>query len=243
VLAARGGWEWRPPAWLLFAGALAPAAVGLALTAAREGRRGVGALLGRLLVWRVGPGWYAAALLLPLALAAAGFASLALATGAPARPALSPLGAIAAFAGWMLAVPLEELGWRGYALPRLQARWSALASGILLGLVWAAWHLPVLLLQPARAPGGAAAGLALFAAGVVVASLLLTWLYNGTRGSLLLTSVFHAAVNATAVALPVPPGNAVTYAVTVTLLGAVLVAALAARYGAADLGPRARVVA
>lgn len=241
VLAARGLSAWRPPPALLLVGALAPAITAVALSGTLRGRDGLRALLGGLLVWRMRWTWYAAALMLPWMLALSGFGLLGLITQpAPAVPAVAPGTALASFAGWLLVVPLEELGWRGFALPRMQVRWGALVSGALLGAVWGLWHLPILLLQPGRAPGGLF-GVPLFVASVMAASLLLTWLFNGTGGSLLATSIFHAGINSAAVALPVPTAHAESYAVAVTAVGAALVAVLAARLGAAHLSPRPRV--
>ncbi len=86
----------------------------------------------------------------------------------------------------------EEVGWRGYALPRLQADWGALRSSFVLGLLWVFWHLPVFFIagtSQSEMPFVA------FALWVVALSILFTWVYNGTGGSLLLVILAHGAVN------------------------------------------------
>ena len=83
----------------------------------------------------------------------------------------------------------EELGWRGFLLPRLQLRRSALASALLVALVWLPWHLPELVSDPGQRP------LLPFAIYVVALSVILAWIYNGTRGSLPVVILFHAAFN------------------------------------------------
>jgi membrane protease YdiL (CAAX protease family) len=86
----------------------------------------------------------------------------------------------------------EELGWRGYALPRLQARYGSLAASLILGALWAAWHL-----INATIPGMGAYwhSFAAFALFVIPQTILFTWLANRTRGSVLLAWLFHAAIN------------------------------------------------
>ncbi len=123
----------------LLLGACGPSLAGLLLTGLREGRLGLGGLLGRLLKWRVGWQWYAAVLLGTPAL---GLLAVALhgAFGGPPltfSPALPWFFLPVALLLGLLGGPLnEEIGWRGYALPRLQAERDALSSGIVLGLVW-----------------------------------------------------------------------------------------------------------
>jgi uncharacterized protein len=88
----------------------------------------------------------------------------------------------------------EELGWRGFALPRLQQGRGALAATLLLGVVWAGWHLPAFFYLPNfRAMG--LAGAPGFALGVLAGAVLLTWLYNSTGGSLLAVILWHGMFN------------------------------------------------
>lgn len=82
----------------------------------------------------------------------------------------------------------EEPGWRGFALPRLQTRFGALNSSIILGFIWAFWHLPLYLIEQRIA-------LYIFIPLVLVISILMTWVYNNTNGSLILTIIMHFSFN------------------------------------------------
>jgi membrane protease YdiL (CAAX protease family) len=98
----------------------------------------------------------------------------------------------------------EEFGWRGYALPRLQTRWNALISSIVLGVLWAVWHLPLWFLA-----GSSQQGLSfwLFLANLIMLSILYTWLFNNSQGSILVAVVFHAMANTAAQMFPEPTAN------------------------------------
>jgi membrane protease YdiL (CAAX protease family) len=84
----------------------------------------------------------------------------------------------------------EEPGWRGFALPRLQKRHGPLLGTVILGVVWAAWHLPNLLFG-----GWTAASYALWLVATLAASVVYAWVYNRTGGSVLLAMLLHAAIN------------------------------------------------
>jgi membrane protease YdiL (CAAX protease family) len=90
----------------------------------------------------------------------------------------------------------EEMGWRGYVLPRLQAQHSALVSSLIVGAIWGFWHLPRFL-----APDNTGSFL-LMIVKTLADAVIYTWLYNNTRGSLLLTTILHAAGNTAGVLLP-----------------------------------------
>jgi membrane protease YdiL (CAAX protease family) len=94
------------------------------------------------------------------------------------------------FALFFVAGLAEELGWSGYAIDPLQARWGALGASLLLGVVWAAWHL-VPLLQVGRAPQW----IAWWSLGTIATRVLHTWLYNNTGKSVFGAAVFHAMTN------------------------------------------------
>lgn len=95
-----------------------------------------------------------------------------------------------------LAGALEEPGWRGFMQPRLQERWSALVASVVVGVGWAAWHVPIV------ASGGygyQGNEWALFFIVLPLFSIVMAWVYNSTRGGLLFVMLFHAMINVTPV--------------------------------------------
>ncbi|MEP6765209.1 MAG: CPBP family intramembrane glutamic endopeptidase [Gemmatimonadaceae bacterium] len=88
----------------------------------------------------------------------------------------------------------EETGWRGFALPRLQARHSALVSTLLLTVGWAIWHVPLFFYRPGYVSMGVA-GIGGWLFSLVTGSVLLTWMFNESRGSILVVALFHAAID------------------------------------------------
>jgi membrane protease YdiL (CAAX protease family) len=165
------------------------------------GAGGGRALLARLCIWRMNPGWYLVALgLLPATYVVAA-ALYALLGGTGAHTLYPPENA--AHIAAMIVAPIgEEPGWRGFALPRMQARYGALNASLLLGVAWALWHTLMFL-----GPGMTSAVFALSLVNIVVGSVVFSWIYNRTRGSLLLAILAHvgAHLNNPAHALP---GNA-----------------------------------
>lgn len=224
-------WGFWLPHWLLapqsellrVAGTFGPTLAALTLTTREEGRAGLRRLWQRLWRWRVGGGWYlfsftgtAVVVLAALALYRAGGGSAPLTFNDPAQ--------------WYLIIPVffyvlffsvlgEEIGWRGYALPRLQKCYGPTSASLIIGLVWVCWHLPLF-----WTPGNFHQELpfTLFLLQGIALSFLYTWLMNGTGGSLLLPHLFHAASNTTLGVLPVLPmdtgGSLVPLWLTVVLL-------------------------
>ena len=88
----------------------------------------------------------------------------------------------------------EEIGWRGFALPRLQQRHSALASSALLSIAWAGWHVPLFFYVPSYVAMGFRI-LPGFFIGILAGSIVLTWLYNSSGGSILAAALWHASFN------------------------------------------------
>jgi membrane protease YdiL (CAAX protease family) len=122
----------------------------------------------------------------------------------------------------------EEFGWRGYALPKLQGRQSALVASLIIGLVWAVWHVPKYLTagDPHDLPFW------FFTLNMIASSILYTWVFNGSGGSLLLALLLHAAVNTWIVMLPIMPAvvgdlRPLMIAYIVQDIAAVVVAAVA----------------
>lgn len=116
-----------------------PTLAAIIVTGFEEGRSGVGKLLRRVVLWQVGIGWYAVAICLPLVVAVAALGVQSLVAGTPFSPSTgTPIGLMVLLA--MLVVG-EEIGWRGFALPHLQERYNGLTASLILGALWAAWHL------------------------------------------------------------------------------------------------------
>jgi membrane protease YdiL (CAAX protease family) len=181
-------WTWVPAAAALLAAAL---------TGGRAALRDLGARLGR---WRVGWRWYAVVVLGPAAFSLAVAAPYALlggswsdavppALGGEASLALLPPFLVVLFATDGLG---EETAWRGFALPRLLAGHNALVASLILGALWAAWHLPLVWTEGAplyQQP------VWLLLLDITAKSALFTWVFLHTRGSVLLAALFHATTN------------------------------------------------
>ena len=88
----------------------------------------------------------------------------------------------------------EELGWRGFALPELQSRYSALISSLILTVFWAFWHWPLFFCRPGYMSMDLA-GVIGWLLSLLTGSILLTWIFNSSRGSVLACAVFHAAID------------------------------------------------
>jgi uncharacterized protein len=139
--------------------------------------------------WRVGARWYALAMGLPVALALTA-AGLHLLLGAQTSVDFGGLSVLN-FVVFVLIVG-EELGWRGYALPKMLAERSALAASLIVGALWGAWHLPTFFV-----PGAPQYGLP-FSAFVFLTmaySVLIGWVYVHTGGSVLLATLLHGSIN------------------------------------------------
>lgn len=178
-------------------GTFGPMVAAVAITAQEDGRAGLRSLLGRVVRWRVAPIWYGVVLLGPLVLNLAAIAlHVALGGRLPGLGALiGALPAVLFVSVYMLIfVALgEEVGWRGYALPALQVRYSALISSLILGVMWTLWHLPQFF-NPATLYSDLPFGL--FLAYLVPFTVLITWVFNSTGGSVLMAMLLHAVMNA-----------------------------------------------
>lgn len=184
--------------------------ISLLMTGLTLGSEAAMKLLKRFLIWRVSWKWYLVALLLLPAVQFASVLLTTLVTGVPADYSnamvyeVVPLSAhwLILIVPWFLFEMLtngEEMGWRGYVLPRLQARHNALVASLIVGVIWGVWHLPKFL-------GTGVSGersFAWFVVAHVALAVLYTWLYNNTRGSLLLVTLFHASGNTAAMFLPI----------------------------------------
>lgn len=197
------GWIDGDPSYLWhFAGAFGPLSAAVIVTAVTEGGAGLRRLGGRLLRWRVPARWWAFTLLFGpvLFLATAvvmrvvngdwlDFGQFGRVTEYPDLPGLIGVPV------WIFTFGLgEETGWRGFALPHLQANRSAMSATYIVGGLWALWHLPTFTynydeLNPFMFVG--------FVIGIMAGAVLLTSLFNSTGGSLLLCVLWHGLYNAT----------------------------------------------
>jgi uncharacterized protein len=169
-----------------------PFLAALIVLAITGGRAGVGALLKRMVRWRVAPRWYAAALLLPVAITVtATVLNVVLGARAPSSAELGGWSGLLPTFLLILLVPgfggaWEEPGWRGYALPQLQVGHSALSASLILGALWAFWHLPLMVVGQIHW-----SDIVL----VIAAAIVSTWLFNSASGSVLILMMFHATNN------------------------------------------------
>jgi membrane protease YdiL (CAAX protease family) len=200
-----------PPVMAPFVG-LGFVAAAMIMSVLVDGTAGVVALLRRLLIWRVGLVWYVVALLGPAVTYLLGIGIHVLLGGSSpdflqpfVRQLVPPTYSLAVaglvFFLFQLVANGEEFGWRGYALPKLQARHSALIASLIVGVVWALWHVPKYLTagDPHDLPFW------FFALNMLASAILYTWIFNCTGGSLLLMLLLHAAVNTGIVMLPIMP--------------------------------------
>jgi membrane protease YdiL (CAAX protease family) len=186
---------------LLFLGSFGPLVAALILTAVSGGVAGVRLWLKALARWRVSLAWYALALygfpaLGLLTMLVLGVSHLqAVLAQLPRALLVVPANALTSF---LLLGPLgEEPGWRGYALPRLQAERSALSSSFVLGLLWALWHAPLVLLPDWRNDMPIGLFLILYPLYIIALTVIFTWVYNGAAGSVPVIMVLHASFNYT----------------------------------------------
>src|SRR5215207_172196 len=189
--------SWWP--WILYSVGLSPTPIvgvgpflaALLVLALTEGKSGVVGLLRRMVRWRVGIQWYAVALLLPVVVTLAAAALNVFLLGAQRTASVADLGAwssfLLLFLLWLLIPGLagtwEEPGFRGYALPRLQVGRSALLASLILGLLWAFWHLPFV-----------ATGEDIWIDAFlfpIIWSPVYAWLFNNASGSVLIVMLFH----------------------------------------------------
>lgn len=176
----------------LLIGSWLPNAIGLLVTGVAGGRPALHELFDKVVLWRIGLRWLAIALLLPAALTflAIGLYTLLGNTVPEFAPAsqLLPIVLITVFTGALG----EELGWRGTALPRLQSRWTPLISSLILGLLWGVYHLPALLLS--GFPQQELPILPFIVASLAL-TVLVTWTFNHTGGSLIPVFLYHFSFN------------------------------------------------
>jgi len=184
-------------------GRWAPGVVAIVLTGLLAGGKAIGELLRPLKIWRVNIGWYLFALLFqPILFISAKWIDGLLGNS---YEVVSPLAGLPYPIAFVIpsivisAIPgafMEELGWRGFALPRMQTKTrmfpesNAMSASVTLGFIWGLWHLPSMLYFGQT--DSLSIGLAIL--NFIPGTILFTWLFNNTKGSLLLVTIFHASI-------------------------------------------------
>jgi len=227
-----------PSAWHLV-GAFGPLLSAFIVTSITTGSEGVRELIGRLGQWRVGINWWLIALSpVALYLLAASVQGLIEGSfnfkGFGSVPELPNLPWLVGWLVMLLTFGLgEETGWRGFALPRLQNSHTARGATWRLVLLWIGWHLPIFLYKESFIEMGFLGAIG-WAVSLAFGAVLLTWLYNSSRGSILMVVVWHgtfkAAVSATTGYIPMITSIMV-------IIWAIIVAR---RYGPINLSPVAK---
>jgi uncharacterized protein len=169
-----------------------------------QGREGIRTLFRKLTIVRVGVGWYLFAIfglavmyvgaILLYNLFSGSMPVSILSKNTP--PFFSPFELLPQIVAMFLIIGIvngEELGWRGFALPRLQTKYKALTSSLLLGVIWSVFHLPLFFTQTGSSQSDWS--FFNFLISTIAMTVLYTWMYNNTRGSVLLAYLFHAAAN------------------------------------------------
>jgi membrane protease YdiL (CAAX protease family) len=190
-----------PAALVILLQTLGPTLAALVMAGLLEGPAGRRRLLARVRIWRVARRWYAFALVgIPAVCVLAALALPGAFVGLGDASAVKLVIEFLVFmaVGFFSGPLFEEPGWRGFALPRLQAQTGALRATLVLGALWSAWHLPQYLVPEwADENGGLDPTLvATFLVMVIAIAPVMTWVFNRTKGSLLLVMLAHASINA-----------------------------------------------
>jgi membrane protease YdiL (CAAX protease family) len=174
---------------IFLAMAAGPSTAGLVLTRLVDGQAGWLSLFERMRRWRLGLNWYAISILTNGLTMLAVLAVLSLTVSPAFQPGFMPIGLVFG----LLAGFFEEIGWTGFALPRLQSRFNTLAAGLVLGLLWSVWHMLADYSGNIHAMGSAwfVHFLIYWIAPLTAYRILMAWVYKNTE-SLLLAQVMHA---------------------------------------------------
>jgi uncharacterized protein len=237
VLASQGVAPFDSPYFLVLSifYAIGPALAAVIVAQVAYGQIGVWDLLKGLIRWRVGLVWYIVAVLVPAVLFIVAQVITRL-LGLPVTIIMPPVVlssyVIFSFGITFLANTCEEIGWRGFALPRLQKRHHALLATLIVGTLWGLWHLPLIFLASPMSEYPF-----LWLISIVADAFVYTWIYNSTKGSILLVALFHGSGNIFGAFITgVSP-------IAYTLVNCVMAIALIAVFGRANLSRRERVCA
>lgn len=182
-------------------GAIGPASAALIVSRIDQGTPGVKSLFAKMFRWNFNFIWYIIALFSP-------FILLALSVLAKyfisSEISLIGIGVSKEFPNFSFALFFfyniftfgfgEEIGWRGFALPKLQKHFQAITSTMILTLGWAAWHIPLFFYRPGYVEMGFF-GIIGWVMSLFTGAILLTWLFNSTRGSILIVAIFHGTID------------------------------------------------
>lgn len=209
IPAAVSGQDVTATAWIvaLVLGGFGPSVAGIMMVYRSRGKEGRRHFWKRVVdSRRISAGWHAfIALVFPAVFAISFLVDTLLGGPVPefetlAHIAANPLALVGMVVGGIITGPLsEELGWRGYALDRLQAQWSPFASSLILALVWWVWHLPLFLMQGTTqyTYGLGTPSFWLYLMAIVPLSVLLTWVCKHNSGSILAAILLHFTYNLT----------------------------------------------
>lgn len=200
ALSAQGLMSWELAPGLHLLSAYGPLLAAFIVTSFTEGWVGVRELLTRMIRWRVGWRWGLFALVSPLAFFLIAVLIQRMLSGSWSAVysfgnmvELPQLSWIASWLVWTLTFGFgEETGWRGFALPRMQANRTAMRATLVLWIFWALWHAPQFFYN---FPGMDLFGGIGFLLGMFAGAVLLTGLYNSTRGSILMVALWHGTYN------------------------------------------------
>lgn len=172
------------------------------LTYRQKGWAGLRDLYSGILTWRFGIQWYAAVL---IGLPAIAYLISRLVGPEPAADLSTPGLLLLFLLNQLILGPLgEEFGWRGFALPRLLVRFNPFVASLILGVIWGIWHFPSFFMSGVPQ---SSLSVSLFLFGALCLSVLATWLFLHTDGSLLIVVLFHLMINISmeAFGTPFPP--------------------------------------
>ena len=181
---------------LVLMGTFGPLLAAVAIVSRTSGSRGLRDFIGQALRWRVGIQWYAAAVLAPFAIRIT-VLSIHVLKGGTFPDLTSPSRWLAVPSTFLIVFLIggptgEEFGWRGFLLQRVQSKPGMLGAAFAIGVISAFWHVPLFFIS---GTAQSHVPFALFAVRTVSLSIISTWLYNGTRRSLLFVLLFHASLN------------------------------------------------